>query len=174
MSLIHCPDCGLEISSLAPACIHCGRPNAQAAAAPVAVALPECPLCGHPVTHPSARTGGWAWCEQCGGKLIYGTDGALVRALPRPAAAGHVPQQVVVLDARKSVGTAILLAFLFGPLGMLYSTVGGAVAMFFIMLTVGALTLGFGLPIAWFACMFWAGYAAGEHNRRRLYGINSV
>lgn len=174
MSLIHCPDCGLEISSLAPACIHCGRPTPQAAAAPVALALPECPLCGNPVTHPNSRIGGWAWCERCGGKLIYGTDGALVRAVPRAATAEQVPRQVVVLGARKSVGTAIMLAFLFGPLGMLYSTVGGAVAMCFIMLAVGAVTLGFGLPIAWFACMFWAAHAANEHNRRLVYGATTV
>jgi hypothetical protein len=171
MSLIHCPDCEREISSLAPACIHCGRPTPQASAAPVVMALPECPLCGHPVTHPSSRIGGSAWCERCGGKLIYGTDGALVRALPRAAAAGPVPRQVVVVGPQKSVGTAVLLAFLFGPLGMFYSTVSGAIAMCFIMLAVGAVTLGFGLPIAWFACMFWAAHAAGEHNRRLLYGV---
>lgn len=169
MSLIHCPDCAREISSLAPACIHCGRPNAQATAAPVAMALPECPLCGHPVTHPSSRIGGSAWCEGCGGKLIYGTDGALVRALPRAPDAGHVTRQVIVVGPQKSVGAAVLLAFLLGPLGMLYSTVGGAIVMFFVMLAVGLVTMGFGLPIAWFACMFWAGYAANERNRRMVY-----
>ena len=69
MSLIPCSDCGREISSLAPACVHCGRPTAQVprrrrASTPPP---PECPLCGAPVTHPNARMGGAAWCERCGG-----------------------------------------------------------------------------------------------------------
>ena len=29
MALIHCPECGKEISDQAPACIHCGYPLAQ-------------------------------------------------------------------------------------------------------------------------------------------------
>jgi predicted amidophosphoribosyltransferase len=173
MSLMTCPDCGREISSLAPACIQCGRPNNEALPA-VAVALPECPLCGEAVTHPSARIGGSAWCERCGAKLVYGTDGALVRALPRTAAAAPAAQQVVIVGERKSVGAAILLALFFGPLGMLYSTGSGAVAMFFIMLVVGMVTLGMGVPFAWLACVAWAAHAATEHNRRLMYGVTVV
>lgn len=32
MPLTPCPDCGKDVSSEAPACPHCGRPNKQAAA----------------------------------------------------------------------------------------------------------------------------------------------
>ena len=173
MSLTTCPDCGREISTLAPACIHCGRPNAQPAAAPMAVALPECPLCGYPVTHPSTRIGGHAWCERCGGKLIYGTDGALVRALPRMEAQQPVAQPVVIVDTRKSVGAAAVLALFFGPLGMLYATPGGAVIMFFIMMFVGMITGGAGVPFAWIWGVVWAAHAASEHNRR-LYGAVGI
>jgi len=34
MSLIECPDCKKQVSDQAPACPHCGRPIAQAKAAP--------------------------------------------------------------------------------------------------------------------------------------------
>jgi membrane protein YdbS with pleckstrin-like domain len=38
MPLTTCPDCGREISTAAPACPHCGRPNAPVVAAPAAAA----------------------------------------------------------------------------------------------------------------------------------------
>jgi hypothetical protein len=34
MPLIQCPDCGNKISDLAPACLHCGRPNAAGGSNP--------------------------------------------------------------------------------------------------------------------------------------------
>lgn len=180
MSLIPCPDCGRDVSSLAAACIHCGRAMhagaATGAQAPF-VAGPECPLCAAPVVHPSARTGGKAWCERCGAQLIYGTDGALVRAVARgqayvPATATPVP--VVVVNERKSVGLAIVLAFLFGPLGIAYASVGGAIAMCLLTLFLMVPTMGLGLFLAWPASMLWAAYAATEHNRRQLYAARYV
>jgi hypothetical protein len=175
MPLTPCPDCGREISSLAPSCIHCGRPaQQQARPEPAGFAAPGCPLCGTSVTHPNARTGGIVWCERCGAQLVYGTDGALVRALPRsqePVPPPRALAPVVVVSNPKSVGVAILLAFCFGPLGMLYSTVGGAVVMFFVSFFVGIVTLGMGLFITWPACVIWAAYAASEHNRRLPYGV---
>jgi hypothetical protein len=62
----------------------------------------------------------------------------------------------------------VLLSILFGPLGMLYSTVGGAVVMFFLNLFVGVVTMGFGLLLTWPICVLWAANAASEHNRRTL------
>ena len=38
MSLTTCPDCGHEVSTAAPACPHCGRPNGPVVAAPQAQA----------------------------------------------------------------------------------------------------------------------------------------
>lgn len=180
MSLIPCPDCGRDVSALAAACIHCGRPMQAGAAAGVPapfVAGPECPLCAAPVVHPAARTGGRAWCQGCGSQLIYGTDGALVRAVARgqvyvPAPAAPVP--VVVMNERKSVGLAIVLAFLFGPLGIAYVSVGAALAACFITLFVAVVTMGLGLFLAWPASMLWAAYAATEHNRRQLYATRYV
>lgn len=107
---------------------------------------------------------------------MYGTDGALVRALPRvqaPAVAPRMATPVVVVGSQKSVGVAMLLAFFFGPLGMLYSTVGGAFVMFFATFFVALVTMGFGLFLAWPICVLYAGYAASEHNRRLGYGVRA-
>jgi hypothetical protein len=73
---------------------------------------------------------------------------------------------VVVVGTRKSVGLAAALGFFFGPLGLLYATVGGAVALFFINLVVAALTLGFGLIITWPIAAVWGAVAASQHNAR--------
>jgi uncharacterized paraquat-inducible protein A len=178
MSLIPCADCGREISSLAPACVHCGRPASPAAAVPghaLAAAAPGCPLCGAGVTNPRARTGGRVWCERCGGQLVYGTDGALVRALPRAQAQAVQPRRampVVVVNNQKSVGLAILLTMCFGPLGMLYSTVGGAFIMFLVMTFTTVVTLGLGLFVTYPLCILWAALAANEHNKRLTYAVS--
>lgn len=179
MSLTTCADCGREISSLAPSCIHCGRP-AQHNAAPagtaahaLVVATAACPLCGTAVTHPSARTGGKAWCERCGSQLIYGTDGALVRVLPNEAER-RVVAPVVVMGNEKSVGVAMLLSFFFGPLGMFYSTTNGALIMMLVSFFAMIFTFGLGIFITWPICVIWAASAANEHNRRLAYGPRVV
>jgi hypothetical protein len=41
MPLIPCPDCGKEISDLAPACIHCGRPMDEPPTPPAAEVVPD-------------------------------------------------------------------------------------------------------------------------------------
>lgn len=88
---------------------------------------------------------------------------------------------------RKNVGVAFLLTFLFGPLGMLYSTVTGALVMlgitFVVSLIAGVIvglislaTFGLGaflvvlaplvgLPI-WIASLIWSCLAASGHNDR--------
>lgn len=45
MPLTTCPDCGREVSTAAPACIHCGRPLAEPAS-PAAYAAPDRPMAG--------------------------------------------------------------------------------------------------------------------------------
>lgn len=182
MALTTCADCGREISSLASACVHCGRPlhpdARQHAAPPPFAPDAQCPMCAAPVVHPNARTGGKVWCARCGGELIFGTDGALVRALPRGQQPyDAVPRKavpVVVVGERKSVGLAALLAFLFGPLGMAYVTVGGAIAMCFITLFLMVVTLGLGLFVTWPISVLWAVHAANEHNRRLAYAAVQV
>jgi hypothetical protein len=84
-----------------------------------------------------------------------------------PSSPPTVVQQttIVTVGSRKSVGEAIALAFFLGPLGMLYSTVLGAVVMFFVNILVLFGTAGLGLLITVPAGMVWAGMAASSHNR---------
>ena len=49
---------------------------------------------------------------------------------------------VVVTRSPKSVGIAIALALFFGPLGMFYSTILGAIIMLIVNVIVGIFTLG--------------------------------
>lgn len=97
-----------------------------------------------------------------------------VAAYGGPAAPPYYPAQpqpfvnhiVTVMAPQKSLALAGALAFFFGPLGLLYSTVIGAIVMFFVNLLVGALTFGFGLFLTWPGCVVWALIAASQHNAR--------
>ncbi|WP_219108404.1 hypothetical protein [Austwickia sp. TVS 96-490-7B] len=75
---------------------------------------------------------------------------------------------VVIVNDRKSVTVALLLAFFFGPLGMFYSTVVGALVMMLVNLVVGILTLGLGLFLTWPAGLVWAAIAVSEYNDRQM------
>lgn len=76
------------------------------------------------------------------------------------------------LVAPKSVGLAAFLAMFFGPLGMLYATVPGALVMFGTNLFIGLialLTFGLGAVLfigTWFTGVIWAVLAASKHNQR--------
>ncbi len=71
---------------------------------------------------------------------------------------------VIQMGSHKSVVGAVLLALFFGPLGMLYATVVGALVMFFVNIFVAFLTLGLGLFITVPLGALWAGIAASTHN----------
>jgi hypothetical protein len=79
-------------------------------------------------------------------------------------------RQVVVVTPTKSAGVAILLTALFGPLGMFYSTIAGAIVMIVISLIVALFTLGFGLILTWPICIVWAAMAASSHNKKLIGG----
>jgi hypothetical protein len=74
--------------------------------------------------------------------------------------------QIIVVKPTKSVGVAILLSFLFGPLGMLYSTIAGGLIMFVVTGISFILTAGVGLFITWPIGIIWAAVAANSHNNR--------
>ncbi len=75
---------------------------------------------------------------------------------------------VVSIESQKSVTTALLLTFFFGPLGMLYSTIAGGMIMFLISVFIGFFTLGFGLLITWPICLVWAGVAARNMKKQMI------
>ncbi len=79
------------------------------------------------------------------------------------------PQTIVVVST-KSVGLVVVLTILFGPLGMLYSTILGGIIMGVISIVVGIVTLGLGLIITWPICVIWAVVAANSHNKRIIAG----
>jgi hypothetical protein len=78
---------------------------------------------------------------------------------------------VVMVGQQKSVAVAILLTFFFGPLGMFYSTVVGAIIMLIVnmVLTFVALALTdlmvWPLCITWPICIIWGAVAAGSSNK---------
>ena len=74
-------------------------------------------------------------------------------------------QQVIIVGAPKSVGISVLLTLIFGPLGMLYSTVMGAIIMMIISAIAAVLTFGFGLFVTWPICVVWGALAASSHNK---------
>jgi len=74
----------------------------------------------------------------------------------------------IVLAAQKSVFAALVLTFFFGPLGMFYSTLVGALVMLPVTILISIFTLGFGAFLAWPICMIWAAVAASSHNNRIL------
>ena len=69
---------------------------------------------------------------------------------------------VVVQRPRKSVAVALLLAFFFGPLGMLYSTVLGGLLLFAVNVVLAIPTLGMILLITWPIGCVWAAVAASN------------
>jgi hypothetical protein len=77
-------------------------------------------------------------------------------------------QSVIVVASTKSMGLAIILALLFGPLGLLYSSVLAAIVMFVISIVVAIFTAGLGLLLTNPICAIWAAVAVNTHNKKLL------
>lgn len=73
-----------------------------------------------------------------------------------------------ILLKQKSTGIALLLSFLFGPLGMLYATVMGGIIMFVISIPVMLFTGGLGLMLTIPLGMVWSAAAVSSHNKSQL------
>ncbi len=99
-------------------------------------------------------------------------DGRESAGLAPPSPMAVQQTTVIQLGSQKSVAGAVLLALFFGPLGMLYATVAGALIMFFVSILVAVATLGLGLLITLPICAIWAGVAASSHNNR-LQGVSN-
>lgn len=85
---------------------------------------------------------------------------------PPPVMPVMMPPPPMYLGQEKSVATAIVLTFFFGPLGMFYSTVAGALIMFFVGGFFIAVTLGLAILLVWPGSILWAALAANAHNQR--------
>ena len=86
--------------------------------------------------------------------------------MEQPSSFSSNPPQTIIVKSGKSVGIAILLSFLFGPLGMLYSTIVGGIVMFFATGIAFLLTAGLGLFLTWPIGVIWAAVAASNHNKK--------
>jgi hypothetical protein len=113
---------------------------------------------------------------------VQGVDEGAAHPAPFGTASGggiviqnvvHAPQPTFPMLASgmagyKSKSTAFWLTFLFGPLGMFYSTVSGAVIMLVVSLIVIPATLGLAFLITWPVCIIWGMNAVDTHNRQLL------
>ncbi len=66
---------------------------------------------------------------------------------------------------QKSVLVSLLLTFFFGPFGMLYSTVLGAIVMLVLYVALGVPTLGWALVGLHPVAMIWGAVAASKSSR---------
>lgn len=82
--------------------------------------------------------------------------------------ANDVPTRTVVVTSTKSMGISILLTFLFGPLGMFYSTIIGAIIMMVVSAITAFITVGFGLLLTWPICIIWGAIATSSYNKKLL------
>jgi hypothetical protein len=72
----------------------------------------------------------------------------------------YVPQKSMILS--------LVLTFFFGPFGMLYSTVLGALIMLAAYIGIGIVTLGWGIAILHPIAMVWGAWAVHSYNENRL------
>ncbi len=86
-----------------------------------------------------------------------------------------VQTQHIVTTPTKSVGISILLILLFGPIGLFYSTVKGAIlfTIIFIVLVLIALVVNPMLllvvgPVMWVVSLVWGAMAVKSYNQKLL------
>jgi hypothetical protein len=78
------------------------------------------------------------------------------------------PIQPVIVARTKSVALSLVLTFFLGPLGMLYSTIWGALVMIVVAITLFIVTLGHAGFLIWPISMIWGAWAAHSYNQRLL------
>jgi len=82
------------------------------------------------------------------------------------------PATIKVINVQeKSLVVAFILTLIFGPLGMLYSTIAGGIIMivvYLVILGLTVITLGMASALfipAWIICIVWGVIAAKNRNR---------
>ena len=169
---LRCPSCNGGNPTVAQNCMWCGRSLRNN---------------GTPTTHlgkySTSNAGQQVQPYQSGTTNVSTNSSAQTQVMPAqsqyPANQPAYPQyspptvvihhtQTVVVARQKSVGLAVFLAFLFGPLGMLYSTVLGGTLIFFLNVFLLFTTFGSGWLFTWIVGMVWASMAASSHNSRAI------
>jgi hypothetical protein len=125
--------------------------------------MPFCDECGST----SQDTEGF--CRGCGARLRIAAPGAPqekriahARSDPLPRPATSLPPVDLFPSMSKSVWMAIFRTALLGPIGMLYSTVTGALVMSAVSAVVLIFAGGRWMWISWAACIVWAAVAARD------------
>ncbi len=80
--------------------------------------------------------------------------------------------QYIIVTPAKSVGISLILTILFGPLGMLYSTVRGGISMLILSFLVGLFTLGAGFIVTWPICIIWGAMAVSSSNKKNFAQVS--
>lgn len=144
-------------------------------------------IAGELVAHGAADPGARSYDPLAGGTGPQHPQAAPLQPYGPPPGGPGAGTMPVYLAPEKSVGVAFVLTFFFGPFGMFYSTVAGALIMLAIglgvsllagvvvglitlmTLGIGALLVGLaplvGLPI-WITSIIWGCLAASRHNER--------
>lgn len=186
-----CPNCNAEINHNAQFCNMCGislyeRPQSRQAATTGQTMLLDStqPVAARPAEYipPGTMTPSYQQqpyyqqpqpgYQQAPQQSYYQQPQPGYQQAPQPYYHGPVQQVNVMMAAssapavivvnQKSVAVALLLTFFFGPLGMFYSTVGGAITMLIVSVLLAMLTLGASILITWPICMIWAAVAASK------------
>ena len=74
----------------------------------------------------------------------------------------------IVITSTKNTGLAVVLALFFGPIGLLYSSVVGAIVMFIVSIPVVIFTAGLGLILTQPICAVWAAVGVNSYNKKLL------
>lgn len=139
--------------------------------------MKKCPKCGKMLEEDAS------FCTECGSNVggVFAEEvEQAVNQEPTPAQQDTVQQgvpvnpkpQVIVVQSLKSMGVGLTLTFFFGPLGMLYSTVVGALVMMVITGVIFLLTFGLGILVTWPICMVWTYIAIKNHNQKLIAGAS--
>jgi len=72
----------------------------------------------------------------------------------------------VIVVSQKNLGLSLILTIIFGPLGMLYSTIMGGIIMIIVSFIVMLLTFGMGIFFTWPVCVIWGTVAVVNHNKK--------
>ena len=118
------------------------------------MALIKCDDCGQEVSMKAVS------CPKCGNPITAAERTNIVQSDNSTAAA------ILAVGQKKSMGIALLLTFFFGPLGLLYASVGGGVILLLLTIVIGLVTLGIGFFVGWIASMIWAAVAVNSHNAK--------
>jgi predicted amidophosphoribosyltransferase len=166
-----CRNCGKEVNKDAFACLNCGLPPGRS--------KNYCPSCGAE-THNEAVI-----CIKCGTALeqfALQQREISAAAFVKPESyqsttnvmAANQTTNVVTVGNQKSVGTAFILAFFFGPLGLIYASPVGGILMFFVAIILFFLIPVIGGFIAWIICLIWAVVAAQNANESALNKAGNI